>query len=267
MTAMELLKKNWKRAARGAASTMLVAVLAMPGIVPAAHAQQIQDAQAPAQMDVHHHHPLASGATSSARTSPLSQVHVKKEEVRDENEEYRHSPTVAKLGSLIGLNAEQAATAFTLFNFAIAAILIGYGLLKFLPKTFRSRSSAIQKQLVDARTATEEATARLNSVEARLSKLDEQIAAMRTQAIADSERDEKRIRASVEDEKAKIVAAAEAEIATATMLARREIQKYAADLAIDQAARKLVVTAETDRLLVESFAHRLGMTSDKGEQN
>jgi hypothetical protein len=37
-------------------------------------------------------------------------------------------------------------------------------------------------------------------------------------------------------------------------LARREIQKYAAELAIEQAARKLVVTAETDRLLVESFA-------------
>jgi len=54
------------------------------------------------------------------------------------------------------------------------------------------------------------------------------------------------------------VAAAEAEIQSATIFARREIQKYAAELAIEQAARKLVVTAETDRLLVESFAHRLG---------
>jgi F-type H+-transporting ATPase subunit b len=81
---------------------------------------------------------------------------------------------------------------------------------------------------------------------------------MKTQSEADSVRDEQRIKASVEDEKAKIVAAAEAEILSATTMARREIQKYAAELAIDQAARKLVVTADTDRLLVESFASRLG---------
>jgi F0F1-type ATP synthase membrane subunit b/b' len=135
---------------------------------------------------------------------------------------------------------------------------VGYGLLKLLPKTFRKRSADIQKHLVDARTATEEATSRLSSVEERLAKLDEQIASMRSHAEADSARDEERIKASVEDEKNKIVAAAEAEIQSATTLARREIQKYAAELAIEQAARKLVVSADTDRLLVESFAHKLG---------
>ena len=113
--------------------------------------------------------------------------------------------------------------------------------------------------------ATEESAARLSSVEERLSKLDEQIAAMRGQAEADSARDEQRIHASVEEEKAKILAAAEAEIQAATAMARREIQAYAADLAIDQAARKLVVSAETDRLLVESFAHRL--LAGKGSEN
>jgi len=126
----------------------------------------------------------------------------------------------------------------------------------------RNRSTAIQKHLVDARTATEEATARLSSVEDRLARLDDQIAAMRAQSEADSARDEQRILASVEDEKNKILAAAEAEIQSATTLARREIQKYAAELAVEQAARKLVVTAETDRLLVESFAHKLGEGSN-----
>lgn len=205
------------------------------------------------------------GSPAVQPSSPVSKVPEKKQEVKDENDEYRHSPTVVKLGSMLGMNPEQAATAFTVFNFVILAIAVGYGLLKTLPKTFRERTSHIQKQLVDARTATEEATSRLNSVEARLSKLDEQIAGFRTQAAADSERDEKRIKASVEEEKQKIVAAAEAEITSATAMARREIQQYAAELAIEQAARKLVVTAETDRLLVESFAHRLG--ADKGGSN
>ncbi len=170
-----------------------------------------------------------------------------------------------KLGSFVGLNADQAATAFTLINFLILAIACGYGLLKLLPKTFRARTSRIQKQLVDARTATEEASARLNSVEARLSKLDSQIAGMRTQAEADADKEERRIRASVEEEKAHILAAAEAEIHAATTAARREIQQFAAGLAIEQAARKLVVTAETDRLLVESFARQL--TGDNGGHN
>jgi F-type H+-transporting ATPase subunit b len=185
----------------------------------------------------------------------------------DEDAAYRHSPVVIKLGGMLGMNPEQAATAFTLFNFLVLAAAVGYLLIKNLPKAFRARNSTIQKDLVDARTATEEASARLNSVESRLSKLDEQIAAMRAQAEADSVRDEQRIKASVEDEKHKIIAAAEAEILSATALARRELQSYAAELAIDQAARKLVVTAETDRLLVESFAHRLGADLDKGGAN
>ena len=139
----------------------------------------------------------------------------------------------------------------------VLAVLVGWFLLKTLPKTFRDRTTAIQKDLVDARTATEEASARLSSVEERLSKLDEQIAAMRAQAEKDSALDEQRIKASVEEDKQKILAAAEQEIAAATALAQRQIQQYAAELAIDQAARKLVVTAETDRLLVQSFARRL----------
>lgn len=197
--------------------------------------------------------------------TPISAVPEKKEEVKDENDEYRHSAAVQKLGSIFGLNAEQAATAFTLFNFLILAIGVGFALLKLLPKTFRARNSRIQKQLVDARTATEEANARLNSVEARLSKLDDQIAAMRSQAEADSIREEQRIRANVEEEKAKILAAADAEIQSATAAARRDIQQFAAGLAIEQAARKLVVTAETDRLLIENFARHL--TGDSGGHN
>lgn len=218
-------------------------------------------------LSVHAQAPAHQQAAANTGESgmPINAVPEKKEEVRDENDEYRHSAAVRKLGSLIGLNAEQAATAFTLINFAILAIAVGYGLLKMLPKTFRARNTAIQKQLVDARAATEEASARLNSVEARLSKLDEQIAEMRSHAEADAAREERRIRQSVEEEKSKILAAAESEIQSATAAARRDIQQFAAGLAIEQAARKLVVTAETDRLLIENFARHL--TGESGGHN
>ena len=209
-------------------------------------------------------HAQGAAKPAAAQTATPAQAGTPAQEVA-EDDEYRHSPAVQKLGALIGLDPEQAATSFTVFNFLILLAGIAWLLLKTLPKAFRNRNSGIQKHLVDARTATEESAARLSSVEERLSKLDEQIAAMRGQAEADSARDEQRIHASVEEEKAKILAAAEAEIQAATAMARREIQAYAADLAIDQAARKLVVSAETDRLLVESFAHRL--LAGKGSEN
>ena len=199
-----------------------------------------------------------AAAPSGSTSSPASG----KQTVLSETDQYRMSAPVVKLGALLGMKPETAANVFTIFNILVLVAGIGYGLLKVLPKTFRNRTSAIQKHLVDARTATEEATARLSSVEARLSKLDEQIAAMRLQAEADSARDEQRILASVEEEKSKIVAAAEAEIQSATTSARRAIQTYAAELAIEQAARKLIVTAETDRLLVENFANKLGEGSN-----
>jgi len=192
-------------------------------------------------------------ATTSEKAKPQT--------VLNETDAYRMSPTVVKLGAMLGMKPETAANVFTIFNIVVLFGAVGYAAAKMLPKAFKERSTKIQKGLVDARSATEEASARLNAVEDRLSKLDDQIAAMRTQAEADSARDEQRIKASVEDEKAKIVAAAEAEIASATMLARREIQKYAAELAIDQAARKLVVTPDTDRLLVQAFANKLGAGS------
>jgi len=200
----------------------------------------------------------AKQAVSGEATAPNGAVPAKEKQEQDENYEYTHSPMVQKLGHMLGMSPDTAPTVFIVFNFVVLMLLVGYILMKMLPKAFRNRSTAIQKNLVDARTATEEAQARLSSVEARLAKLDDQIAGMKQQAEADLAREEKRIQAGLDEEQKKIVEAAEAEIVAATATARREIQQYAADLAIDQAAKKLVVSAETDRLLVENFARRLG---------
>jgi F-type H+-transporting ATPase subunit b len=216
-------------------------------------------------------HARAQQASASANlaqeSTPEAQSPEANKKIADEDEEYLHSPSVRALGAKLGMNPEQAATAFTVANFIVLAILVGWFLIKTLPKTFRKRNTAIQKHLVDARTATEEASARLNSVEERLSKLDDQIAAMRAQAENDSAVEEQRIKASVEEEKQKILASAEQEIAAATALAQRQLQQHAAELAIEQAARKLVITAETDRLLVQNFARRLAGDGSKEGQN
>jgi F-type H+-transporting ATPase subunit b len=206
-------------------------------------------------------------ANTGAASTPEAQSSEKNRQERDENDAYLHSASVRAMGAKLGMNPDQAATAFTVANFVVLALLVGWFLLKTLPKVFRDRNSRIQKYLVDARTATEEAKVRLKGVEERLSKLDEQIAVMRAQAEKDAAADEQRIKASVEEDKKKILAAAEQEIATATIQAQRQIQQYAAELAIDQAARKLVVSAETDRLLVQDFARRLTGNDSKEGHN
>jgi len=208
-----------------------------------------------------------SDSSSGAASTPEAQSPEKNQSEADANDVYRKSPAVRALGAKIGLNPDQSATAFEASNFVILAILLGWLVASMLPKTFRKRTTIIQKHLVDARTATEEANARLGSVEARLSKLDEQIAAMRAQAEKDSVLDEERIRASAEDEKQKILAAAEQEIAAATLHAHRQLQQYAAELAIEQAGRKLTINAETDRLLIQNFARRLGGNDSKRGEN
>jgi F-type H+-transporting ATPase subunit b len=185
----------------------------------------------------------------------------------DENDVYRHSPSVKKIGAMLGMSPDVAADVFEWLNFAVLAIALGLVVTKTVPKAFRDRSTTIQKSLVDARTATEQAQVRLHGVEERLSKLDGQIAAMKVQAEKDAAVEEQKMRAAVEEEKVRILAQAEQEIASAALTAQRKLQKYAAELAIEQAARKLVVTAETDRLLVQGFARRLAGEDSTGGQN
>ncbi len=201
------------------------------------------------------------------QSTPAAQSPDANEGVVDENDKYRKSAMVAKLGGMMGMKPDAAATTFEVLNFAVLAVLVVFFLAKALPKAFKDRNTAIQKHLVDARVATEEANARMSGIEDRLGLLDGQIAELKAQSEKDSAADEARIKAAVEDEKAKILASADQEIAAATLHAQRQLQQYAAELAIEQAAKKLVISAETDRLLVRNFARLLGSDDVKGGQN
>ncbi len=209
--------------------------------------------------------PASTSVSSGGASTPEAHSPEKNQSEANEDDAYRHSSVVKFLGSKLGMSTDQAASAFEIFNFIVLAIFIGWMLLKILPKTFRDRTSSLQKRLVEARAATEEANARMSNVEGRLGALNGEIAALRAQAEKDLANEEIRVRAAIEEERAKILAATEQEIAAISAQARREIRQYAAELAVDQAAKKLVVSAETDRLLVQEFAKRL--TGKTGEAN
>jgi F-type H+-transporting ATPase subunit b len=199
----------------------------------------------------------AQTSPATPRTHDPSEEHMDAPENNAEIEQYRHSSVVQAIARTAHVSTETAAEIFEDFNSAVLIFAILWFLAKMLPKMFRQRSETIQKELVEARTATEEANRRLAEVEAKLLRLDSEIEAMRLQMEKDAEGDEKRVHVTLEAERERIIASAEQEIAAVQAGAQRELKKFAADLAIDQAMHRIRLTAETDKALVREFGAKL----------
>jgi F-type H+-transporting ATPase subunit b len=110
----------------------------------------------------------------------------------------------------------------------------------------------------EAQKASDDANRRLADIEARLSKLDSEIASMQRTADQEAAAEEARIRAAAEEDKHKIIESAQQEIAAAVKAARRDLKVYAADLAVALAQRQIRVDSNTDQALVRAFAEQLG---------
>jgi F-type H+-transporting ATPase subunit b len=163
-------------------------------------------------------------------------------------------PLVGATSRALHWPLEKTARLFEFINFAIIALAIAIPLFKLLPAMLRKRTKTLTESLDSARKMTEDANTRLSAVEAKLASIDQQIAAFRAEVERDSAGDEARIKAALEEERVRIVESAEQEIGQAAALARRGLRHFAADLAVDQAARELNMTAETDRALIREFA-------------
>ena len=197
----------------------------------------------------------AAPATNSSASAPAADEH-SNAMISDEQKElniFRHAPIVAKIGQKMGLDVEVTARIFEAINFAIIFLAIFIPLFRILPRILRKRSETLNRDITTAREATTDAKTRLSAVEAKLAGLDEEIRKFRAQVEQDSLEDEKRVKATLEEESARIVAAAEQEIAMAAAQARRGLRHFAADLAIEQAEKQLVLTPEVDRALIAEF--------------
>lgn len=188
-----------------------------------------------------------AGAGETAKPEPA-----KSEE--EANNVYRHTPLVTATAKALHLSVETTARGLEFINFAIIALAIGIPLFKFLPKFIRKRSQTLTHSIESARKVTEDANTRLSAIEAKLSGLDEEIAAIRAQVEQESVGDEARIKATLEEESARIVSSAEQEISVAAAQARRGLRHFAADLAIEQAAKQMVLTPEVDKALIAEFS-------------
>ncbi len=168
-----------------------------------------------------------------------------------------HSPVVSWIGRLIKVSPKQAYVLSLIINFGILVWFFWMLLRAKLPQMFRDRTATIQKGILEAQAASGEAARRLKDIEARLAKLDSEVAEIRATADREAVAEEARIREAAEEDKRKVVQTAETEIAAIARNARRELKIYAASLAVDMASRKIRVDEDTDQALVREFVDQL----------
>jgi F-type H+-transporting ATPase subunit b len=182
----------------------------------------------------------------------------------EENVKLKHAAPVQWLGRKIGLSVHQAHLAALFLNFAVIVGIVVWAARKFLPAMFRNRSLSIQQALEEARAASQDANRRLADIENRLRRLDVEIGQMQATAEKEAAAEEVRIQKSAEDEIRKAVLAAEQEIATAAKQARRDLSTHTANLALALARKQINVDANTDQVLVRSFASNLASKNNDG---
>ena len=211
----------------------------------------------------------AAGSPATASAPPAANAGAPAPKSEEEQEQaFLHSPIVQSVARILHLKLETTIFLLLGINFAIIFFAIVIPLGKVMPKIIRKRSQTLSHDLETAREATADAQSRLSAVEAKLAGLGEEMQKFRAQIEQDSLEDEKRIKAALGEESARIVAAAEQEIGVAAAQVRRGLRDFAADLAIDQASRQLAMTQETDRALIAEFV--AGVAADaagKGGQN
>lgn len=229
------------RFARRICGLALFAAL-VAGLVAAPRALRAQDSAAPA-------------AQTSAQPGAPAPFQKAAQAEQDELDLYLHAPVVNTIARKLHMSLETTSDIFVAINFLILALAIGIPLVRIFPRIIHRRSQTLRHNLEAARKETEDAGARLSAVEARLASLDEEIAKYRAEVEQEIGRDEARIKALLEEEKARIVAGAEQEIDSAAAQARRGLRSFAAELAVDHAAKQLKLSPETDQALIAEFVH------------
>jgi F-type H+-transporting ATPase subunit b len=201
--------------------------------------------------------PAAAAAQAPVANAGSSQ-NAPVEKAADPEEEqingFLHAPAVKALARFLHLDLKTTDNLFLGIDFAIIFLAIGIPLARVMPKILRKRQTTLQHNLVEARKLTESANARLKAVEQKLSRLGEDIQKFRDEVETELKNEEARIKSAIEEETARIVASAEQEIGLAAVQARRSLRKFAADLAVEQAAKQIALTPDTDRALIAEFA-------------
>jgi len=140
-------------------------------------------------------------------------------------------------------------------NFVLLAAGLGYVIVKQAGPYFAARSASISQDIAESERTAKDAAARAAEVERRLANLETEIAALRAEAQEESTAETGRVAQQTAAEIAKVGAHGEQEIAAAQKAARLDLQRYAAQLAVELAEQRIRTRMDPDAesRLVETF--------------
>jgi F-type H+-transporting ATPase subunit b len=144
-------------------------------------------------------------------------------------------------------------------NLAIFLAFLYFLLRKPMAAFFASRSKAIVADLERAKRERDEAEAKLAEVDARLSKLAAERDQIRAEAEREAEAELARLSARTEEDARKIAETAEREIDGALKAARADLQRFAAEKAVELAEAQIrgEMSDEDRKRLIGDYADQL----------
>ena len=145
-------------------------------------------------------------------------------------------------------------------NFAILAVGLGYIMAKALPPLFQSRAKEIHDAIADAKRVKDEAQAAAQAMETRRTNIQKEIGDLRNTARQEMAAEGERIKRETENHLEKIRGQATQEMTLMTRVARGELRKYSAQLAVDLAEQRIRsrVSKEDQNRLMDDFLRDLG---------
>jgi F-type H+-transporting ATPase subunit b len=164
-----------------------------------------------------------------------------------------HAPDAAS-AKAEGAHEGESTVAFVgrVFNFLVLAGGLVYFLRTPLSNYLSSRSEQIRSDLVTAAATRESATRELAAIDARMTGLPAELAALKARGQDEIVAEQARIKAAADAERQRLVEQARLEIEQQKRAARRDLQEYAATLAVDVARTRLandMTDADQSRLI------------------
>jgi len=154
-------------------------------------------------------------------------------------------------------------------NFAVLAAGLAYLFKKYGAPFLAARSEKISHDIVESARIRQDAEARAAEVDRRLANLESDLAALRVESQKELESQRRQGADRSAAEMANIRTHAEQEIAAAGKLARLELKRYSAELALTLAGQKIQarMTPETQDALVRGFVKGLDHPASSAQTN
>jgi F-type H+-transporting ATPase subunit b len=154
-------------------------------------------------------------------------------------------------------------------NFAILVGGLVYLFKKYGAPYLAARSQKISQDIVEAARIRKEAEARSAEVDRRQANLEADMTALRAESHEELKSQRRQATERSAAEMAKIQAHADQEIAAAGKLARLELKRYSAELALTLAAQKIQarMTPDTQDKLVQGFLKELDQPAASAQAN